>query len=347
MREPVRKSSHPWLVGLCVLAIAVVYFALMAKAKYPAPGPSTVYDLDPYELADRIETRFTEQKSIPLDIQEPLAIIISPQGRIYVAGETELAVYEKNGATVRKFDVSGAARGLAMAPDGTLFLGMRDHIEVLDLAGGVEAVWESLGPLAWITSIAVNEENVYVADAGNRTVHHYDRNGVHLGRIGDKDLDRDIPGIVVPGSPNFDIAFDSDGTLWVVNPGRLGLESYREDGNIITSWYRPSLGSEDRSRNILKPDMLKSFSGCCNPSHIAFRSDGRLVTCDKGLVRIRVYEVTAGTFEELVVGSETFKRGQALRDMAIDAEDRIYVLDAHKSAIRIFKQKEQNDGKAS
>ena len=45
MREPVRNSSHPWLVGVCVLAIAVVYFALMAKAKYPAPGTSTVSDL--------------------------------------------------------------------------------------------------------------------------------------------------------------------------------------------------------------------------------------------------------------------------------------------------------------
>lgn len=345
MREPVRKSNHPWLVGFCVLAIAAVYFALMAKAKYPAPGANTIYNLDAYANVDRIETRFVEKESIPLDILEPKAMAISPEGRIFVAGQNALAIYERSGSKIAEYPLNEGVSSIAFAPDGVLFVGMHDHIEMLDRRGNVTAVWATLGPKAYITSIAVDEDNLYAADAGNRTVQHYDRNGVLIGRIGDKDEDRGVPGIVVP-SPYFDVAFDDEGTLWVVNPGRLGLESYQQNGDPIFSWYRPSIGSSEQATNIYKPDPLKSFSGCCNPSQIAFRSDGRLVTCDKGLVRVRVYDVTSGKFEELVIGSGTFKRAQAIRDMAIDAEDRIYLLDGHKNAIRILQQKEENNGQA-
>ena len=45
---------------------------------------------------------------------------------------------------------------------------------------------------------------VFAADSGNRVVLRYDRSGKLLGRIGEKNKDRDIPGFVIP-SPYLDV----------------------------------------------------------------------------------------------------------------------------------------------
>lgn len=327
MKEPVRKTKHPWLVGGCVAAMAGLYVFLLASKRRPEPGPNVVFDVAPFKEVDAVETRFEETGRIVPDLDDPQAMAVGPDDVVYVAGKNAVAIYGADGAELARFQVNATVTSMALSDDGAIFLGMRDHIEVLDRTGVVAAVWASLGPRAYITSIAVGDEEVFAADAGNRVVLRYDREGVVQGRIGEADPARDVPGIVVP-SPYFDVALDDGGTLWVVNPGRLGLESYRSDGGLITSWYRPSLE-------------LEGFAGCCNPSHIAFNGDGKLVTCEKGLVRIKVFDATSGEFEELVAGSDLFPTEQAVRDLAVDSRNRILVLDPRENVVRIFEKKEK------
>lgn len=329
MKEPVRRAKRPWLVGLCVAAIAALYFLLLAGNRYPEPRASVVYDVEALAQVDAVETRFEETGRIEPRIEGAQAIAVGP-GKIYVAGKGTVVVLGEDGAELARFPVNGTPSTMAPARDGTLFLGMRDHVVVIDSRGAVQATWGGLGPRAYITSIALAGEDVYVADAGNRVVMRYDRAGVLQGRIAEADPHRDVPGLVVP-SPYLDIALDEGGALWVVNPGRLGLESYRSNGDLITSWYRPSM-------------KLDGFAGCCNPSHIAFLSDGRLVTGEKGLARVKIYDVTSGEFQELVAGSAVFPRAQTLTDLAVDANDRILVLDPRQKAIRIFEIKGEEHG---
>lgn len=331
MKEPVRRTRRPWLVGVCVAAIVGIYVFLLAGNRFPKPGPNLLYDTTPFEQVDDVETRFVETGRIVPEIEDPQAIAVGPDGRIYVAGKKAASIHDEDGAELMRFELSGPATSIAVSGHRAILLGLRDHVEVLDLEGVVQAEWESLGARAYISSIAVSDEEVFVADAGNRVVLRYDHEGVLLGRIGEADPDRDVPGLVVP-SPYLDIAFDDRGTLWVANPGRLGLENYRSDGGLITSWYRPSLD-------------LDGFSGCCNPSHIAFRSDGKLITCEKGLVRVKVYDAASGAFEELVAGSNLFPKEQSVRDLAVDAKNRILVLDPRQNAIRIFEEQGESNEK--
>ena len=125
---------------------------------------------------------------------------------------------------------------------------------------------------------------------------------------------------------------NDEGHLWVVNPGKLGLERYRPTGEIVTSWYHPNL-------------QLEGFSGCCNPTQIDFAPDGRLITGEKGLVRVKAYEVTMGKFEELVAGSKLFPKEQSLRDLAVDARGRILLLDPRSDTVRVFVLNEDTEEK--
>ncbi len=326
MKESVRRTNHPWLVGVCVAAIVAAYFFLLGESEFPEPGPNLIYDIETYAKVDRVETRFEETGIIDPIVEDPEAMALGPDGKLYVAGLNAVAVIGKNGVEVARFETNGSAKSIAVADDGTLFLGFPRHVEVMGADGVVQSVWPAVGTRALLTSIAILEDDVFVADAANRVVYRYDREGNLLGRIGEINLEEDIPGIEVP-SPYLDLAVNDEGELWIVNPGRLGLERYRKDGSIVAAWYKPTL-------------KLEGFSGCCNPTHIAFRSDGKLITSEKGLVRIKVYDAAHGEFEELVAGSRLFPREQSLKDLVVDADDRILVLDPRKDVIRIFEQKD-------
>jgi DNA-binding beta-propeller fold protein YncE len=314
------------LAGVFVVLIGGAYFALLSNSKRPEPGPNLLYDITSYADVDKVKTRFQEIAPIVPRVENPKALAVGTDGRLYVGGDNAVVVLGSDGAELSRFPIKGTPTCITAAPDGEVLVGLRTRIETFGSDGAAHAGLPDLGSRAYVSSIAANKDDVFVADAGNRVVLRFGRDGSAKGRIGEADPARDVPGLAVP-SPYMDVAFDASGELWVVNPGRLGLESYRSNGDLITSWYRPSL-------------KLDGFSGCCNPSHIAFRPDGKVVTCEKGFVRIKVYDVTSGEFEELVAGSSLFPREQAVRDLAVDARGRILVLDSQRNTIRVFEQKE-------
>ncbi len=326
MKEPVRKTKHPWGAGVCVAVIAALYFSLLARSDFPEPGRNVVLDDSAWRNVDEIETRYAETGQIALTVPEPHALAVGPAGRLYVAGKGTIAIFNENGVEEGQIDINGTPNCLTVAADKTIFLGIRDHVEVLDSTGAVEAVWENLGDRAYITSIAASKDAVFVADMGNRVVYKYNWAGALQRRIGEADEAQDVPGLEAP-SPYMDVALDDSGLLWVVNPGLLGLECYRSSGEFVTSWYRQSF-------------KLDGFSGCCNPAHIAFDADGRLITLEKGLARVKVYDAGLGAFTELVAGSKHFSDGHKVKDLAVDARNRILVLDLHANAVRIFELKE-------
>jgi len=50
--------------------------------------------------------------------------------------------------------------------DGTVYVGLKDHVEVYNAAGELKTSWASLGDKAYITSISIHDSDVWVADAG-------------------------------------------------------------------------------------------------------------------------------------------------------------------------------------
>jgi hypothetical protein len=223
-----------------------------------------------------------------------------------------------------------------VAGDGTIYAGLRDHVEVFDRQGQRVAAWESPGKKTWLTGLAVGDKDVFAADAGNRVVLRYDKTGKLIGRIGEKNKERNIPGLIVP-SPYLDVKLARDGLLRVNNPGRYRVEAYTANGDLEFSWGRPSAA-------------IEGFCGCCNPVGLALLPDGRYVTCEKGLPRVKIYS-KEGVFECVVAGPESFSENWQKcspsdcttggLDAAVDAGERIYVLDVVEANVRIMARKKE------
>jgi hypothetical protein len=84
---------------------------------------------------------------------------------------------------------------------------------------------------------------------------------------------------------------------------------------------------------------LDGFCGCCNPSHLALTPDGKFITSEKGLPRVKVYD-RAGRFECVVAGPDRFARDTVGLDVAVDSTGRILVLDPAAGAVRVFEKRE-------
>ena len=261
-------------------------------------------------------------REIALELREPRGIAVGTDGRLYVCGDQALLVLDLDGNIERRHALEGEPSCVAAGSDGTIYLGMQDHLEVLDHAGGSRS-WPYLGQEAIITSIAVTAGGVFVADAGNRAVLRFDAGGMLVGRIGEDYL---IP------SPYFDMAGAPDGTLWIADTGRQTLRRYSVEGRLLASWGRASLD-------------LDAFGGCCNPAHIAALPCGSLVTSEKGLLRVKVYEPD-GTLKAVVALPKDFPPAEAALDLATRKANggEILVLVPGKRVVRVYCPKAAADG---
>ena len=327
--------------GAGILALGSGAFAASAGL---ARGASAGKDANPFAY-DVERLRKTDPKLIHYEQvghftspgTDPCRIVIGPEDRVYIAGGNAVTVLDPGGARLSAIDLGAAARCVAVAADGTIYAGTRDHVEVFDGKGKRLATWESPGKRAWLTGLAVSANDVFVADSGNRVVLRYDKSGKLIGRIGEKNKERNVPGIIMP-SPYLDVKLARDGLLRLNNTGRHRVEAYTANGDLEFAWGKASAA-------------IEGFCGCCNPIGLAMLPDGRHVTCEKGLPRVKVYSAE-GVFESVVAGAESFPENQKATfvkgaedcrlgglDAAVDSQQRIYILDLVANDVRIMKRK--------
>jgi len=294
------------------------------------------YDVERLRQTDPKLIHYEQVGRFPTSQPEPHRIAIGPENQVYVAAGNYVSVLDRQGARVNEIALAGSARCVAVAGDGTIYAGLKDHLEVFDRKGQRTAVWESPGKRTWFTGLSVGENDVFAADAGNRVVLRYDKSGKLAGRIAEKNKDRNVPGLIVP-SPYLDVELGRDGLVRVNNPGRHRVEGYTAGGDLEFFWGKPS-------------GAIQGFCGCCNPVGLALLPDGRCVTCEKGLPRVKVYSGD-GTFECVVAGPESFTENwhkcspadctMGGLDAAVDSQQRIYILDLVTGEVRVMAKKKE------
>jgi hypothetical protein len=307
-----------------------------ARAAEKSANPFA-YDVAQFSRTDPKLIRYEQASRFACPSSSPRRISIGLDDRVYIAARSGVSVLGPDGAPLKDIATSGPARCVTVARDGTVYAGLRQQVEVFDSAGRQLATWEAPGKKSWISGLAATENEVFAADSGSRVVLRYDRSGKLAGRIGEKNKDRNIPGLIVP-SPYLDVALGQDGLLRVNNPGRHCIDVYTTNGDLELSWGKPSAG-------------IEGFCGCCNPVGLDLLPDGRCITSEKGLPRVKLYSAD-GTFECVVAGTESFPenaRAGSARDAAdgtmggldaaVDSQGRIYILDLVAGDVQVMKRK--------
>lgn len=347
--RPATSAKLVRVFTLVVMAGALIV-GIYALARHDTWGESRAAVPQSFQLDLQRQVRvppellgYREQAQFDTTLREPHALAVTADGTILVAGDQAIVRLNRAGQVLGTIQLDQTPACLAAAPAATaadqrIYVACGRHIVVLSAEGETLSQWADLEPQSVLTSIVVSGEHLYVADAGQRVVHVLDRDGHEVHRIGAIDPERHTSEFVIP-SPYFDVVAGPDDTLWVVNPGKRHLECYAITGELQSMWGQGGANIAD-------------FFGCCNPAHIALLPDGRFVTSEKGIPRVKVYS-EAGDFQCVVAGPSelgvsasalTDARGnQAERvfDIAVAPDGAIVVLDTRERSVRVFVAKER------
>lgn len=328
------------LIALAITAaIGVGAFALLRQSQ--PSGQEDAYKLDMSEQfhVDPQLIRFEQTEEFAVKADSPRVMTIGADDRVYVAGNRAIQILDAKGQPGAQIPLQGkeptciAVAGPDHARPGCIYVGQQSTIRLLTADGQEAGEWSDFGPKAIFTSLAIAGNSIFAADAGNRIVLQLNPQGAVQHRIGDVRGGKNAPGFIIP-SPYFDLVAGVDGLVHVVNPGARRVETFASTGELETVWGQA--GSK-----------LEAFFGCCNPSHLARLPDGRFVTSEKGVPRIKVYS-SEGKFESVVAGPEQLgvplgalgdareDTDHTVFDIATDSAGRVLALDPIRGTIRVF-----------
>lgn len=311
-----------FLIVLAIVIIGVVVTDYISSKPGEQAANPYAYNVDPFSKIDTALIMFNENRDFAISFAEPAGVCIRG-AQIYIVGDQKMQIIEPTGKLLKEiaFDQKPTC---VYATSENIFVGFRRSLAVLNREGVKVAAWNSFSDSTVITSIAEKSGIVFIADAGKRMVRKFNLQGKPQGVIEGKSGNDQIHGFIIP-SPYFDLAFNQEGELWVVNPGKHTLENYTTDGELRTWWQASSI-------------KIEGFSGCCNPAHFAFLPDGSFVTSEKGMVRVKTYK-PSGEFSGVVAAPSKFGENSHAPDLAVDNQGNIYVLDLDKKMLRLFVKK--------
>lgn len=323
-----KKKSLTIIVLLIVVIILTVIIVDFLGNRPDRRGENPyALEVDQYREVDPalIAYRETRNFSLGLLIATDMSLF---DNRLYISGNSSLVVLPLDGSEATMHQIPPGATCLE-ADGENVFIGFGSYVAKYSLDGELLQEWPDLGERAVLTNIAIKEDNIYAADAGNRRIVIYNRDGEQKGQFEGK-ADSDAGhGFIVP-SANFDLAVNSYGELWVVNPGKHALENYSDDGRLRGFW-------ESRSFEI------DGFLGCCNPARITTLEDGSFVTSEKSVVRIKVYD-ESGKLLSVVASPDLFKgEDPPAPEVCADGNGNIYALDFESDMIRVFEPIDQEE----
>jgi len=244
------------------------------------------------------------------------AVAVAPGGSIFVGGDSYVSRYEKDLSLSWNIKTPYPVTSLTIYGD-TLFASTEELILIISPEGEIKNEWGPFENEGIITSVTSNNSYVAFADAGNEIVFVLDKSGVVKSLIGMSGERFIIP------SPYFDIALDSDNTLFIANTGNRRVETRTIDGDLISYFGEPGTAPG-------------AFCGCCNPAHFISIPQG-FATAEKGINRIKIINKD-GDFVEFVSSNNRFTASIPL-DLASSDGKTIYAANPADSKLYIFTRK--------
>ncbi|GHU88708.1 hypothetical protein FACS1894155_04110 [Bacteroidia bacterium] len=236
---------------------------------------------------------------------------------IHVATSDSILVFSKdNMLCINRFYAGKNIKDIAIdSIKGEIYTLYDTEIKVFAQNGQPVREWEACSDNSLYASIALTENHVWVTDAENLNVCQYSKEGQFIRFI-------NSPRNFIIPTGTFGIETFRD-TVWCINSGRHQIENYTVEGKFIASFGVP--GSRPGT-----------FSGCSNPSSIAFTPEGQILTSEKGNPRVCLFE-RSGRFIRMLLNSKSLGGGHEAYEIQMES-DKIYV--AGNRSLTVFQYKE-------
>jgi len=314
------KYISYFLIFLALVIIAVISVNYINSKPKKAKQNPYEYNVDEFKKVDPALISHKEVRQIKVDMGETGGIATS-NGQIWLAAGKWVKILTLDGKLVSEFLVEENPHSIAVS-EKQVVVGYLKSFTAYSISGDKQFQSGDINDSTVITSLAIWNEKIIVADMGKRRVYLFNQNQKEKefeGVSGAKNLH----GFVIP-SPYFDVAINAQNELWVANTGMHTLQQYDENGNVLRSWNKASLE-------------IDGFCGCCNPAQFTFQPDGRFITSEKGMPRIKIYS-PEGKLESVVAAPDKFTDNGHAPEVATLGET-IVALDYDKKMIRIFEKK--------
>lgn len=263
-------------------------------------------------------------RRVPLPLQRPIALAWRDR-RTYVVGSggvglDRLLVFDGNDQLVQSVSLPGMPRAVAVTKS-VIAVGFGARVALFDVSGKRTADFAVGDARTRLSSLLFVGNELWAADSGQRLIWRLTRDGRALGKLGAANPATGYSGLLAP-SPHLDLALTQEGRILVNNPGKQRVEIWNNAGKLLGQFGKVSM----------QPD---GFCGCCNPIAVAALPDGRFVTAEKGLVRVKVTRAD-GVFESMVAEPPVLSRGTDGLDVATTATGEVLVLDPRARTLMTF-----------
>jgi len=249
-----------------------------------------------------------------------LDVALGPGDEVFAMGDGLVRQFAADGRALAQWPVTDTADCLTVASDGRVFVAGAGRVDIYGAAGariGGFAVGDAAKP-ASLTAIRVLGTDVLVADASARLVWRVDAAGRVVNRIGDQQKTK---AFILPNG-RLDLAVAADGTVLVTDTGRHRVTFWALDGTPAGAFGK--FGMADPA----------DFVGCCNPVNLAVTLDGTIVTGEKMIPRVKVFERDGRLIG--YIGPEHFDRMVTQIHLAVDSRGRILAGDPVRRTITVF-----------
>ncbi len=314
------KQITYFLIFLGLLIIIIIAANYINSKPNKAKSNPYEYEYDEFKQVKPELISHKEIRQIKIAIGDKGGIA-AENNQIYLAAEKSVKILTPEGRLVSEFPLNETPNCIAVKGE-KIAVGFEKTFTIYNSEGTALLSSTETSDSSMITSLAIWDNKIVVADAGKRKIYIYKGNEKASEFEGVSEVEN-THGFIIP-SAKFDLAINNENELWVVNPGIHSLQQYDERGNLINSWRKTSLS-------------IEGFCGCCNPSHFSFLSDGSFVTSEKSMPRIKIYD-KKGEFKSVVAAPDKFEENGHPSDLAV-LNDMIVALDYDKKIIRIFDRK--------
>ncbi|MDC0584733.1 hypothetical protein OAO55_03285 [Bacteroidales bacterium] len=307
------------IVAVLAIAGAVIWNVVSLKLDKRAENPYE-YNVDVFKEVNPDLIHYKEVKQIRLKAHNPSSIDYI-NGKLFIAGDSAVRIIDTAGNQQNIIQFNDAVKVVKAISNTQFIICFKNSFQHYDLNTKQSTYKITESDTSVFTSLAINDTAIFIADAGKRKVYSYSLTGEKTGEFGGISGSASLHGFIIP-SPYFDLNFNEQGELWVVNPGMHSLQNYSFAGNLEKEWSKISM-------------KIDGFCGCCNPAHFAFLPDGNFVTSEKGMVRIKVYNVN-GDLLSVVAAPKKFTEDGKAPDITVSENGQIIALDFDKKVIRFF-----------